>query len=162
MRASERETLRRRFQFRCGYCGVRESDVGAELTADHFQPTSRGGADEAENWVYCCHACNEFKSDYWEPESVRRVLHPERDAFATHIAEESDGTLRPLTDTGAFHIEWLHLNRQQLVAYRRERKIVEAARQAEARLVQLLEYLDSQIKVVMAELASLSSSESAP
>ena len=109
MRASERETLRRRYQFRCGYCGVRESDVGAELSADHFQPNSRGGVDEAENWVYCCHACNEFKSDYWEPESVRRVLHPERDPLATHIAEESDGTLRPLTDTGAFHIEWLHL-----------------------------------------------------
>ena len=96
---------------------MRESDVGAELTADHFQPTSRGGSDEAENWVYCCHACNEFKSDYWEPESVRRVLHPEHDPLAAHITEESDGTLRPLTDTGAFHIECLHLNRQQLVGF---------------------------------------------
>jgi HNH endonuclease len=160
MRASERESLRRRYQFRCAYCGVRESDVGAELTVDHFQPTSRGGADESENWVYSCHACNEFKSDSWDPESVCRILHPERDDIATHIDEVPDGTLRPLTECGAFHIEWLHLNRQQLVAYRRERRMLEAARQVEARLLHLLEDLDSQIKVVMEELATLRSRDS--
>ncbi len=44
MRSDEREILRQRFQFRCGYCGVRETDAGAELTADHFQPRSRGGS----------------------------------------------------------------------------------------------------------------------
>ena len=43
MRQDERETLQRRFQFRCGYCGVSERDAGAELTVDHFQPRSQGG-----------------------------------------------------------------------------------------------------------------------
>src|SRR5262245_37564990 len=100
MRASERESLRRLYQFQCAYCGVRESDVGSELTVDHFHPLSRGGLDEADNRVYSCHACNEFKSDYWDPGSLRRLLHPLRDSIATHIAEESDGTLRPLTETG--------------------------------------------------------------
>lgn len=64
----DRDDLRQRFQFRCGYCGVREADAGAELTADHFQPRSRGGADEPDNLVYSCHACNEFKGDFWDPD----------------------------------------------------------------------------------------------
>jgi hypothetical protein len=38
MREEQREALRHRFGFRCGYCGVAERDVGAELTVDHFQP----------------------------------------------------------------------------------------------------------------------------
>jgi hypothetical protein len=42
MRQDERETLRQRFAFRCGYCGVSEQDAGAERTVDHFQPRSQG------------------------------------------------------------------------------------------------------------------------
>jgi len=34
-----REELRRLYQFRCGYCGTSEVDVGAALTIDHFQHT---------------------------------------------------------------------------------------------------------------------------
>ncbi|MCY2996250.1 MAG: HNH endonuclease signature motif containing protein [Planctomycetota bacterium] len=72
MRQDQREALRYRFGFRCGYCGVAECDVGAELTVDHFQPRSRGGLDEPDNWVYCCHPCNEFKGDCWQPDSSDR------------------------------------------------------------------------------------------
>src|SRR6266852_4333511 len=88
MRKDERLTLRQHFQFRCGYCGVHERDVGAELTVDHFQPRSRDGAHEPENWVYCCHACNEFKGDYWQPDSPYRIPHPIRDTSASHMVEE--------------------------------------------------------------------------
>jgi hypothetical protein len=34
MRQDERDTLRQRFRFRCGYRGVSERDVGAELTVE--------------------------------------------------------------------------------------------------------------------------------
>src|SRR6266581_2254378 len=102
MRQDDRESLRRRFQFRCGYCGVSERDVGAELTVDHFQPRSQGGLHESENWVYCCHACNEFKGDVWQPNSLQRILHPLRDELAAHLIEQEDGTLRALSATGAF------------------------------------------------------------
>src|SRR5438477_10335087 len=122
MRQEERETLRRRFEFRCGYCGVSERDVGAELTVDHFQPRSQGGQHEPENWVYCCHACNEFKGNWWQPDSPNRILHPSHDESAAHFVKQEDGTLRALTETGLFHIERLHLNRRQLVAYRLERR----------------------------------------
>src|SRR5487761_763324 len=109
MRPEEREALRRRFGFRCGYCSVGEADAGSELTVDHFQPRSQGGSDTSDNWVYSCHACNEFKGDWWRPESSRRILHPERDELARHIAEGKDGSLRPLTEMGAFQIERLRL-----------------------------------------------------
>src|SRR5947209_13969179 len=122
MRDEERQALRRCFDFRCGYCGVHEHAVGAELTVDHFQPSSKGGAGGPENWVYCCHACNEFKGDFWQPDSSLRLLHPFRDKMASHLIEESDGVLRGLTETGAFHIEKLHLNREALVEGRKERR----------------------------------------
>jgi len=49
MRQEERDTLRRLFRFCCGYCGVTERDIGAELTVDHFQPRSQGGSHGPEN-----------------------------------------------------------------------------------------------------------------
>ncbi len=67
MTPEQRTALRRRYQFRCGYCGTSETATGAELTVDHFQPRSHGGPEEPENWVYRCHACNEFKGDFWQP-----------------------------------------------------------------------------------------------
>jgi 5-methylcytosine-specific restriction endonuclease McrA len=79
MTPQQRDTLRQLYQFRCGYCGTSESEMGAELTVDHFQPRSRGGTEEANNWVYCCHACNEFKGDLWQPGSTGRILHPLQD-----------------------------------------------------------------------------------
>ena len=102
MRQDERDTLRRRFGFRCGYCGVHERDIGSVLTVDHFQPRSRGGVDEPENWVYCCHACNEFKGDSWQPDSPQRILHPRRDNLAVHVVAQEDGTVKALARPGHF------------------------------------------------------------
>jgi HNH endonuclease len=155
MRPEERESLRRRFQFRCGYCGVSEDEVGAELTLDHFQPRSHGGLDEEENWVYSCHACNEFKGDIWQPNSVQRVLHPLRDDLTAHIAFQDDGMLLALSETGAFHINKLHLNRAPLIAYRRERRLLEAARRRQAELLELLQHLEEQVRTLSAQLEQL-------
>jgi len=155
MRQDEREMLREHFQYRCGYCYVRESDVGAELTTDHFQPRSRGGTHDAGNWVYSCHACNEFKGDFWDPDSPRRLLHPIRDNIVEHIVQEVDGTLRALTTTGAFHIEQLHLNRRPLIAYRRERLKLDQAQRTQGELLARLSKLEVQVQRVLAELSRL-------
>ncbi|MBI1924525.1 HNH endonuclease [Candidatus Poribacteria bacterium] len=61
MTSEQREAMRQRYQFRCGYCGTSEVEAGAELTVDHFQPRSRDGVDAPDNWVYCCHACKEIQ-----------------------------------------------------------------------------------------------------
>jgi len=157
MRPDERGSLRRRFCFRCGYCGVTEDDVGAELTLDHFRPRSQGGPDGPENWVYACHPCNEFKGDYWHDDPSRRLLHPLRDDSAAHVLEDDEGTLRPLTARGAAHIERLHLNRPQLVAYRRQRRAIAAAQQTQARLLESLKKLEEQVQVLTEQLARLRS-----
>ncbi len=147
MSPDERQALRERFSFRCGYCGVHEHQVGAELTMDHFQPRSRGGTDEPDNLVYCCHACNEFKGDYWQRDAARRLLHPLLDNLAEHLAMADGGTLRGLTETGTFHIQRLRLNRAPLVARRLRQRRREAARAAQqallGRLAELQQQLDS-------------------
>ena len=116
-----REMLREQYEFRCGYCGVTERDVGALLTTDHFQPRSRGGSSARDNLVYCCSACNAFKGNWWQPTDERRILHPLLDDSSPHIREQTDGTVQALTPTGAFHIRLLNLNRAPLVLHRRER-----------------------------------------
>jgi HNH endonuclease len=162
MRSDEREALRVRFAFRCGYCGVSETDVGAELTVDHFHPRSRGGPDEIDNWIYCCHACNEFKGDYWGPESARRILHPLRDNLAEHLAERDDGTLEALTESGAFHVQKLHLNRSNLVAHRRERRQMEAALQMQESVLERLQQLEQLVEDLTARIERLGGGASTP
>jgi hypothetical protein len=129
MRSEQRAAVRAAYNYRCAYCGVSEIDSGAELTVDHFRPSSRGGTDDLENMVYCCHACNEYKGDIYQPDAAERILHPRRDAFWQHITEGEDGTLRALTPTGAFHIEQLRLNRPTLIAHRLVERHLQAERQ---------------------------------
>jgi len=157
-----RAELRRLYQFRCGYCGTSEVDVGAALTIDHFQPHAHGGADDPTNWVYCCHACNEFKGDHWQPESPRRILHPLHDDLSAYIVEEADGMLRGLTETGTFHIQRLHLNRPQLIAHRLARRINTEVRRAlatshqeEATHLQHLAELEEALQATLLRLAQM-------
>lgn len=127
MLASEWFRLREMFDFRCGYCGVGEGDAGAELTLDHHRPSSKGGLDVEENYIYCCHACNGRKSDYWSTDPETRLPHPGRERMEDHIREEPDGTLVPLTKPGATLIDRLRLNRPQLVVNRLMRKFLQAS-----------------------------------
>jgi hypothetical protein len=71
------------------------------------------------------------------------------------LVEQDDGELRALTATGAFHIEKLHLNRQQLVVYRRERRLLAAARQQHARLLERLQQLEDQVQTLTDRLEQL-------
>lgn len=122
MRRTLRQSVRIRYEFQCGYCGVSETNIGAEMTVDHFQPRIQGGQDSPDNLVYCCHACNEFKSDYWHNEPNLRLLHPLLDDLTLHFREQEDGTLLALTERGANHIQALRLNRPELIASRLEQK----------------------------------------
>ncbi|WP_395095201.1 HNH endonuclease [Armatimonas sp.] len=130
-----RRTIRSLYGGRCGYCGVSEEEVGAELTLDHFQPQTAQGTDALENLVYCCPACNAFKSDYWPSDPALRLLHPLNDDLGVHLRQETDGRLTALTEAGERQIERLHLNRAPLVRHRlriQERRLEQHA-QAELR-----------------------------
>jgi HNH endonuclease len=136
-----RERLRQLYAFRCGYCGVREVDAGSQLTIDHFRPRTHQGTDAEDNLVYCCFACNHFKSDYWQTEPERQLLHPLLDNLATHFTQTEDHILDGLTERGRNHITVLHLNRPELVDYRR----LQAERQREhSEYLSLLELFKAQ------------------
>ena len=75
-----RQNIYLRDNFRCQYCGRRESS--AELNLDHVTPRSLGGQTTWENIVTCCITCNVRKGGR-TPESagmrlISRPLRPAR------------------------------------------------------------------------------------
>lgn len=46
----------------CCYCGAGVEDE-VKLTLDHLLPHAKGGTNEANNLVTCCHACNSSRGD---------------------------------------------------------------------------------------------------
>jgi hypothetical protein len=75
------------------------------------------------------------------------------------MIEEEDGMLRALSDTGAFHIDRLHLNREPLVEWRRERHRQEVLREAAATERGRLEKLLERVRKVIAELRDFHSGQ---
>ena len=159
-----RQTVRRAYNFACGYCGVREEDAGSELELDHFKPRSLDGGDELENLVYCCTTCNRIKGDFWADSTAeKRLLHPQQDDLTLHLRQDSDGLLTGLTETGKFHLKRLRLNRPPLVALCRARtenaRMREELKQAQAAQQLLTKHLlkiDEQIERIYDEIIRLS------
>lgn len=146
-----REKVRLHYSSCCAYCGVSEIDVGGLLEIEHFQPTSKGGTDDFENLVYACTICNRYKANYWPDEAVSenlRILHPGTDKIEEHVAELTNGTLIGITEQGWFHVNWLHLNRPQLVEFRRLR----LQRENPGISLQRLEVANQQLRQRNAEL----------
>jgi hypothetical protein len=89
------------------------------LTVDHYHPRSNGGPDDLDNLLYCCARCNQHKADYWPMQPGDPALwHPRREPIQTHLLTLVDGTLHPITVTGAFTLRRLRLNCPPLVAHR--------------------------------------------
>ena len=128
MRASVRETIRQSYNYHCGYCGVSETDLGAKMTIDHFLPRKYGGDDTVDNLVYSCHACNEFKGEYWGIEPDLILLLPRVEVIGEHFQVNEDGMLQAITDRGANHIKVLQLNRVELIAHRLEEREISEVR----------------------------------
>ena len=151
-----REAVRQAYGYRCGYCSVHEEEVGSELELDHFQPRSAGGNDERNNLVYCCSTCNRLKGDLWlqgnTVSSPYRLLHPKKDDLAAHYRERTDGRLEALTETGAFHLSRLRLNRPPLVALRRARQNAKQLHQEVAIAGKEQEQLQKRITLLEGEL----------
>ena len=161
-----RAVVRSLYGERCGYCSVHETETGATLEIDHFQPRSVDGGDDLDNLVCCCTACNRLKGDFWPATDAhttpRRLLHPIRDDLARHLHQEPDCRLTALTPTGAFHLHRLRLNRSPLVALRRTRQkmarlhhSLEIVQAEQRRLVEQIATLEQEVQVVVAQLARL-------
>jgi hypothetical protein len=134
---------------------VTETDTSGELTIDHFQPQTKGVTDAPENLLYCCHRCNQYKTDYWpdQPEDPP-LWHPRHDPIERHLLLLADGTLYPITEAGAFTLKRLRLNRPPLVTYRVRKQGDMAEHRVLARyrdLVVVLEQLHQQQVVLLEE-----------
>jgi len=84
----------RRYQFKpilaeynhcCAVCG--ESNP-FQLQLDHIQPTSKGGADETNNWQVLCGPCNNVKNNIEGMDRIpaRKPASSEADKVAAHVA----------------------------------------------------------------------------
>ena len=61
---------RKKFPYRCFYCGVHLSKTSTPnaaglvgRTLDHVIPSCKGGPDIKENKVFSCHKCNSLKAN---------------------------------------------------------------------------------------------------
>jgi HNH endonuclease len=145
--------VRERYNAKCGYCSVTERESGGDLTVDHFQPVSAGGADTDENLVYCCFRCNGYKADFYPDAEDRRkgfrVLYPLHDEIATHLNEiPTAGRIEAFSETGRFHIDLLNLNRPQLVELRLSRRLHELLAESCKLLREENEQLKNQIAML--------------
>jgi hypothetical protein len=164
-----RESVRASYGFRCGYCGVTETESGGQLEIDHFCPQSHGGQDTPDNMVYACPACNRFKGDYWptpEASPDLMLLHPQQDDLTAHVELLPDGRLIGLTKRGWFHIQRLRLNCAQLVELRLQRaeeqrlcQILEHNQQAIARLRAHVRELEHEIERLFQIIAGMTAGE---
>lgn len=66
------ETLFRRDQHVCGYCG--NTFASHELSRDHIMPVSRGGPNTWMNVITSCHHCNKHKDDRTPEEASMELL----------------------------------------------------------------------------------------
>ena len=157
--ASTRLFVRERASFACEYCGVSETDTGGELTIDHHLPQALGGTNAADNLLYCCQRCNQYKSDYWPTSADDLPLwNPRQEPGSAHLLQLVDGTLYPLTPVGAFTIQRLRLNRPPLIAFRLQRQTIAADRRLLAELrdmITLLEQLQQRHALLLAEQRAL-------
>jgi hypothetical protein len=157
--AGTRRAVRQLAQFAGEFCGVSETDTGGELTVDHFHPTARGGNDEPDNLLYCCHRCNQYKADYWPTQPHDPMLwQPRREPRETHLLLLANGTLYPITATGAFTLQRLPLNRLPLVTYRLRQQSHTEEHRLLARyreLIMVLEQLSQQQIALLEEQRAL-------
>lgn len=106
--------LRDDFWFTCIYCLARESwypSGHGSFSVDHITPRSRMGADDYDNLVYACCACN----------SARRatgVLDPTSHRLIDHLELQQDGRFSATTIEGSVLIDVLLLNEQGRVEAR--------------------------------------------
>ncbi|MDQ3087074.1 MAG: HNH endonuclease [Acidobacteriota bacterium] len=119
-----RQIVRRRANFACEFCDITETDVGGELTVDHFQPKSRKGSDNLENLIYACARCNLYKADYFpKTDAEQKLWNPRQESSDAHFLHLPSGELFALSETGKFTIYRLRLNRPQLIENRRQKQI---------------------------------------
>lgn len=125
--------LREDFHQRCAYCLITEARWGSErnFVVEHFRPKKRFPTLVCTytNLYYACNRCNEFKGSKWPVDEMRkrgfRFLDPCKvDMYQQHLEERPDGRLEPRTKAGEYTSVHLALNRELLVEWRVQRRML--------------------------------------
>jgi hypothetical protein len=116
---------------RCVYCAILDVELGGQRNfhVEHYKPKSRPEfahlINDYENLFYACALCNTFKSDSWfqANDGDWSVIHYPNPSLYNYgdFFEISDDvfTLTGNHLVGTFLIQRLHLNRFQLIHFRR-------------------------------------------
>ena len=150
--SSYRKYLRSVSNCSCTYCTITESESpGATFVIEHFRPKSLFKDLECEctNLRYACPRCNSYKSDLWIsaeqgcakncPDCGTHICHTNIERFVDCLIEDPDQLMYLKEDntiyaySGSFAakytIEFLRLNRSQLVKLRYVRRFMESWRE---------------------------------
>jgi len=146
--SSYRKYLRSVSNCSCTYCTITENESpGATFVIEHFRPKSLFKDLECEctNLRYACPRCNSYKSDLWLsaeqgcakncPDCETHNCHTNIERFVDCLNEEPDQLMfleeddtihaYPGSFVAQYTIEFLRLNRTQLVKLRYVRKFME-------------------------------------
>lgn len=131
-----KEELRQEGRKQCCYCSIHESAFGGHrnYAVEHYRPKSLFAQLELHypNLFYVCSVCNSFKGDDWPTDTPRPdvvgYLDPSAHDYSNHIAVDPRTGLAQGRDVaGRYKVHRLHLNRAQLILYRRIHQLLARA-----------------------------------
>lgn len=106
---------------KCAYCGINLSS-GYTLIDSYIPFRSIEDPENIDNYVLACAQCDLIKGTR-EPVSLDGkvlILHPYSENYRTEIQFNEDGIAEGKTEAGESTIEFLQLNRSELVSYRKD------------------------------------------
>lgn len=121
-----RPDVRKDFECCCAYC-LRHEDWGGtaeHYELDHFRPQKpfTEHINDFYNIYYCCHRCNQRKSNTWPTDQQQSsgyyFVDLCQDDFHQHYQLQADGRLKTLTDAAKYTEKRLRLNSDELVRQR--------------------------------------------
>lgn len=168
---SYRPYLREVSKYTCSYCGISEAECsGATFNIDHFRPQMLfpDFSTTCSNLRYSCPRCNSYKSDNWitkEQGCIRNCAQCSNKVCTQDIARfidtlnEDPSTIFYVSDddkiyaysssnVASYTINYLRLNRIQLIRLRHIRRFME---KWEQELKEKLSIIDNDIKELHAQ-----------
>jgi 5-methylcytosine-specific restriction endonuclease McrA len=117
--------VRQRADNLCEYCLLPQDSQEAAFHVDHIQPRSRGGETSLDNLALSCVSCSLRKAARCRVRDPRTgklvpLFNPRSDNWTDHFALTKRWHISGCSPVGRATIEALGMNRETLIAIRRE------------------------------------------
>lgn len=118
------------FCYACAYCSITEIEAaGIGFQIDHYYPIEAFPqlASNYDNLMWSCQICNRYKSNYYPDEEDLKndyvIIRIDKCDPREHLESDANGVMiKAKTRKGEFNIQWLDLNRRQLMRSREYRR----------------------------------------